>query len=169
MSPSVDPNRYTVIPRTLSFLQRADEVLLLRLPSDHPDWPGRYNGVGGHIDIGEDAAGAARREIREETGLEAEDLRLRGTVLIETGQTPGIALYIFSGRASGTPSVSGRAGEPRWVNRAELARLPLVEDVPTLMRLLLESPIESPFSALYQYTARGELEMVFDGAATTQG
>jgi 8-oxo-dGTP diphosphatase len=165
LSPSVDPNRYTVVPRTLSFLVRAEAVLLLRLPSNHPDWPGQYNGVGGHIEVGEDAAGAARREIREETGLDAEDLRLRGTVIIDTGRKPGIALYVFSGRATGSLAITPEAGEPRWVNRAELAQLPLVEDVPILIRRLLENPQEAPFSALYRYTTQGTLEILFDKSA----
>jgi len=169
VSPSVDPSRYTVVPRTLSFLLNGDDVLLLRLPSNHPDWPGCYNGVGGHIEVGEDAAGAARREIREETGLDAEDLRLRGTVLIETGRTPGIALYVFSGSAHGTPIIADGVGEPRWVNRAELAQLPFVEDVPTLIGLVLESPEEFPFSALYRYTAQGALEIILDRPPTTPG
>lgn len=158
----MDAKRYTMVPRTLSFLVQADQILLLRLPTDHPDWPGRFNGVGGHIERGEDAAGAARREIREETGLEAEELTLRGTVMIDTGGVPGIALYVFSGRAAGTPVANPLAGEAVWVERVDLDDLPLVEDLPTLLPWVLDSGGGPPFSALYRFAA-GTLQIQLNG------
>lgn len=42
---------------------------------------GKYNGVGGHLERGEDVAACMVREIREETGLEVRSMRLRGTVV----------------------------------------------------------------------------------------
>jgi 8-oxo-dGTP diphosphatase len=67
----VSRDRYSLIPRCLIFLQRADEVLLFKGSPDKRLWPGRYNGVGGHIERGEDVLSAARRELLEETGLAA--------------------------------------------------------------------------------------------------
>ena len=37
-------------------------------------WRGKYSVPGGHIELGETAVDAARREIKEETGLEVRDL-----------------------------------------------------------------------------------------------
>jgi len=48
------------------------ELLLLR---SHK-WPGKYVVPGGHVELGERIEAAARREAREETGLEVRDLRL---------------------------------------------------------------------------------------------
>jgi nucleoside triphosphatase len=38
-------------------------------------WPGGYTIPGGHVELGERIEAAARREAREETGLEIRDLR----------------------------------------------------------------------------------------------
>ena len=69
-------HRYQVIPRTLCFITYGDEVLLLRGGPHKRLWAGRYNGVGGHIEAGEDVHAATLREIDEETGLTVHDLRL---------------------------------------------------------------------------------------------
>jgi len=57
-----DPDRYTLVPRTLTFLFQADQVLLLKV--DRGGWAGLYNGIGGHLEQGEDPLTAAVRELR---------------------------------------------------------------------------------------------------------
>src|ERR1700751_6238372 len=74
---------YTPILATLGYLLSADgkQVLLIhrnRRPED-PHF-GKYNGLGGKLDRGEDVVAGLRREVREESGLECESLVLRGTV-----------------------------------------------------------------------------------------
>ena len=63
-------DRYTIIPRTLIFLICGKNVLLLKGALNKRLWAGLYNGVGGHIERGEDILTAAQRELQEETGLE---------------------------------------------------------------------------------------------------
>jgi 8-oxo-dGTP diphosphatase len=58
-----------VIPRSLIFVTRPGKVLLIK---GHPRkrlWANRYNGIGGHIEYGEDLVKAAERELLEESGL----------------------------------------------------------------------------------------------------
>jgi 8-oxo-dGTP diphosphatase len=47
-----------------------------------PDDPhaGKYNGLGGKLDAGEDVVTGMCREIREEAGIECDELVLRGTI-----------------------------------------------------------------------------------------
>jgi 8-oxo-dGTP diphosphatase len=163
----LDPRRYTVVPRTLSFLVRGDEVLLLRLGTDRGDWAGRLNGLGGHIEPGEDVLTSARREIREEAELSPGDLRLCGVVMIDVGP-PGIGLFVLVGTLpSDAMPQGGLEGRPEWVRLDRLHQSPLVEDLPTLIpRALACYASREVFLARYQYAEDGGLRISFaDGAA----
>src|SRR5947209_7450470 len=74
---------YTPILATLVYVFSPDgrQVLLVhrnRRPDDAHF--GKYNGLGGKVDRGEDVVACIRREIREEAGLECDRLLLRGTI-----------------------------------------------------------------------------------------
>ena len=97
----VSQYRYKLIPRTLIFLTHDDHVLLLKGAPDKRLWANLYNGIGGHVERGEDVISAARRELFEETGLEASEIWLCGVVIIDTGQEVGIGIYVLRGEIKG--------------------------------------------------------------------
>ena len=153
----VSKDRYTIIPRTLSFLVHEETVLLIRIREDRGAWGGKYNGVGGHIEPGEDPLSAARRELVEETGIEATDLWLAGVVFVETGSTPGIGLFIFTGSSEQKELHGSDEGDPEWVSFTSLDSLPLVSDLDVLIPVLLESrTTKRPFLALTTFDVDGE-------------
>lgn len=65
---------------TLGYVRRGDEVLLVHRQRDGDDHRGKYNGLGGKLEAGEDAVACLVRELQEEAGIVATDLRLRGTI-----------------------------------------------------------------------------------------
>ncbi len=154
-------NRYQIIPRVLIFLFRGDEVLLLKINKPTSIWHGQLNGAGGHMEQGEDPLTAAKRELLEETGLTAV-LKLCGVVMIDTGEQPGIGLFVFSGENASGELVSGSEGQAAWIKLAELESLPVLEDVPILIKkiksLLTD---ESPFIGRSHYDAEGRLVLEF--------
>ncbi len=77
-----NPDRFVVIPRTLIFIFDEDRVLLLKGADDKNIWANKYNGVGGHVEAGEDILESAARELFEETGITNVALRLCGQVMI---------------------------------------------------------------------------------------
>jgi 8-oxo-dGTP diphosphatase len=158
----VTRHRYTLIPRTLIFLTRDDRILLLKGASHKRLWADRYNGVGGHIERGEDVLSAARRELFEETRLNACELWLCGVVTVDTGQEIGIGIYILRGECPSGEPVSSHEGTPEWVSVSEVLSLPLVEDLYTLIPLILaQTPDSPPFSAHYSYDADGKMVISF--------
>ncbi|HLB48576.1 MAG TPA: NUDIX domain-containing protein, partial [Anaerolineales bacterium] len=58
----IRPERYQLIPRVLIFITHGREVLLLKGAPTKRIWASKYNGVGGHVERGEDFISAARRE-----------------------------------------------------------------------------------------------------------
>ena len=153
-------DRYMLIPRVLVFVTRGTSVLLLKGASTKRLWADKYNGVGGHLEPGEDSLSAARRELLEETGLRAE-LWLCGTVVVETGDNPGIGIYVFSGESSqGEPKASAE-GTLEWLPFVDVPDLPVVEDLPVLLRRIRKMKRgDAPFNARSFYQDK-KLTVIF--------
>ena len=159
----VNHERYRVIPRTLIFVTRGESVLLIRGAPTKRLWANRYNGIGGHIERGETVLAAARRELDEEAGIQAEALRLVGTLLVDADENTGICLFILRGAyAAGMPAAS-KEGHPEWVGLAQLEGLPQVEDLNVILpRVLAAKSGDAPFSARSFYDQDERLQVVFD-------
>jgi len=141
--------RYVAVPRTLCFVERPGlgepEVLLLRGAPHKRVWPNRYNGIGGHVERGEDICSAALRELHEEAGIEVQDLRLRAVLHVDAGSPhPGVLVFVFTARyAAGEPRPTPE-GTLHWVPRSRVLGLDLVEDLRELLPRLWVHPPEAP-------------------------
>jgi 8-oxo-dGTP diphosphatase len=122
---------YTPILATLGYVFSPDarRVLMIHRNTRPGDSHfGKYNGLGGKLDPGEDVIAGFRREIREEAGIECEELQLAGTI-----SWPGFGKhgedwfgFIFRvTRFSGTPHSSNPEGSLEWVDVERVLSFPL--------------------------------------------
>jgi 8-oxo-dGTP diphosphatase len=154
--------RYTVVPRTLSFILFGNRVLLLRGAADKSLGAGKLNGVGGHVEAGEGILTSARREIREETGLATDDLSLRAIIHIsEPHGDPGVLLFVFVGRSDSLEVHASREGSLAWYDLDELPSDELVDDLPMLLPRIVEQESDEILYGHYVPDATGKLAYHF--------
>ena len=155
-------NRWLTIPRTLCFVLNGDDILLMKRAPHKRIFPNRYNGVGGHIERDEDALTSARREIKEETGLDVRDLQLRAVYNIDAGAATGIVLFVFVASSESREVVANSEGTLHWIARKEVQSLDLVEDLPLILpRILPMQPNDAPLFVHVSYDANDLIQMRF--------
>ena len=154
--------RYTVVPRTLIFITAESDLLLLRGAPTKRIWPNRLNGIGGHLEAGEDPLDGARREVQEETGLELDALTLRGIIHV-AGQAPdpGVLLFVYVARTRHRIIQASPEGALEWHPLQALPYDEMVEDLPHLLPLLFGHAPASMVYGSYQADDAGEMHYRF--------
>lgn len=155
-----DSNRYKVILRTLIFIFFEDQILLLKGAPDKKIWANKFNGIGGHVEPGEDILTSAQRELFEETGITCDSLDQKGSIIIDIGAHEGILIFIFAGKVNTTNVIQGNEGNLHWVPISEIQNYPLVEDLKSLIPMILDKKTKY-ISGYYRYV-NDELIMNFN-------
>lgn len=137
--------RYTPVLATLGYVMSPDgrRVLMIHRVGRPEDLHvGKYNGLGGKLDPGEDVVSGMCREIREEAGIECDDMVLRGTI-----SWPGFGKngedwfgFIFRiDRWHGELFTQNAEGTLGWVDVLQLSDLPLWEGDRHFLPLVFET------------------------------
>lgn len=114
---------------TICYIFKDDEVLMIHRNKRENDYhKGRYNGVGGKFEVGEDPYDCAIREIFEETGLIAKKLDYRGFITFpdfDGNEDWHSFIFIvdeFEGELGECPE-----GDLHWIKKSEILNLNLWE------------------------------------------
>ncbi len=141
--------RHLTVPRTLCFVLHDEDVLLIQRARHKRLFPGKVNGVGGHVEAGEDVTASAAREIFEETGLVVDDLWLAGVVHVDgrlgqadalpDGFMPGVMVLVFTAQAASRDVRASDEGDLIWVPLSQVHGLDWVDGDPKLLLAALEA------------------------------
>ncbi len=126
-----------VVEATLCFIFKEDKILLIYKKKGFGK--GKVNGVGGRIEEGESLEEAAKREVREEVGLEVDDLEYVGLLeFYSTNLEPDWRVHVFkTSTAEGVPAESEEA-KPLWFKIKEIPYDLMWEDSRIWLPLLLK-------------------------------
>lgn len=155
--------RWLTIPRTLCFVLNGGDILLMKRAPHKRVFPNQYNGLGGHIERDEDPLTGARREIKEESGLDVDNLKLRAVNNIDVGADTGIILFVYTAQSKSRDFVDdGREGTLEWVEISQLSQYDLVEDLPIILPKILELDDSAPsYSIHVSYNQHDDIQMTF--------
>ncbi len=82
---------------------------------------GRWNGFGGKVQLGETIEEAARRELREECGLEAEALDKRGVLTFEMATSEEILeIHVYDVSAYRGEPIESEEMRPAWFRLTDI-------------------------------------------------
>lgn len=152
---------------TLAYVVRDGSVLMVHRQRRGDDHRGKYNGLGGKLELDEDVVGCIVRELQEEAGITPTSLRLRGTV-----SWPGFGSdgsdwfgFVFLVDAfAGEPPEHNDDGPLAWVPVAELDGLPMWEGDRYFLPLVFDEDSRQ-FHAVLPYL---DGQLVPEGAVVTR-
>lgn len=130
----------------LGFLFTADRHSIVLIKKQKPTWQaGKWNGIGGHIEAGESASDAMRRECWEETGVDVDNFERFGTLM---GADYTVALF----RAFSFDAASVKQMEAEAVALHDAVDLP--RTIPNL-RWLVPMALDDVVDATIDYDPAG--------------
>ncbi|KAJ2744554.1 hypothetical protein GGI20_002871 [Coemansia sp. BCRC 34301] len=148
---SVVPKRYTVI---FPFSDDGKQILLGL--KKRGMGVGLWNGFGGKLEPGETMDECARRELKEECGLEARNMQHVGILSMKSTRSGRMEVFVYTARDIFGDVTESDEMKPKWFNAAEL----------TYQDTYKEARVWWP-TMLNGHTFEAQLEFV-DGAITFQ-
>jgi 8-oxo-dGTP diphosphatase len=124
---------------TVCFLidRKKNKVLLLERSKE--PMKGMFAGVGGKTNFDEDVNSSCLREIKEETGLNAKNLKLKGVVkTILEGNNSSWLLFIYKTSDFDGEQINCPEGELQWTSIDNIFKVNLIGFIREIMPFVLE-------------------------------
>ena len=138
---------------SLCYIEQDNKYLMLhRVTKQNDENKDKWIGIGGKFEAGESPEECAYREIKEETGLEADDLQYRGIVTFVSDEYGTEYMHLFKCTDFSGDIKECDEGVLEWIDKSKLFELEMWEGDMIFLRLLDE---KRPFFSL-KLCYRGE-------------
>lgn len=146
-----------MIQSTVCYLRQGNSYLmLLRNKKKNDINEGKWIGVGGKFEQGEDALQCARREILEETGLCANKLCYEGIIHFHYHHMEDEDIFVYTCDDFTGALKECNEGTLAWIPKDKIMSLPLWEGDRLFLKRMLEMD-EQPFVFDLEYDENGNL------------
>jgi 8-oxo-dGTP diphosphatase len=158
---------YTPILATLGYILspgRNQTLMIHRNARGDDQHLGKYNGLGGKLDAGEDIVTGFKREVREEAGIECVDFTLRGTISWPGFGKHGEDWFGFIFRVetfNGTPIRENHEGTLEWIDVDKVLTLPLWEGDKYFLPLVFDND-PRPFHGVMPYNGGSPISWQYE-------
>lgn len=122
---------------TLCYIEKDNKYLMMhRVKKENDINRDKWVGIGGHFEADETPEECLLREVREETGLELTDYRLRGIITFISDRCPTEYMFLYT--ASGYTGEISTCDEGilEWVEKNMVYSLPIWEGDKIFFKLL---------------------------------
>ncbi|MBR0148275.1 MAG: 8-oxo-dGTP diphosphatase [Lachnospiraceae bacterium] len=131
---------------TLCYIEKDDCYLMLhRIKKENDVNHDKWIGVGGKFQDDESPEECLLREVREETGYDLLDYRLRGIITFISDKWETEYMYLYTADCFTGTQIECDEGELVWVRKDEMDSLTLWEGDKIFLKLLAQ---DSPFFSL---------------------
>lgn len=148
---------------TLCYIKKNSSYLMLHRTKKQDDInKDKWLGVGGHFEQGENAESCMKREVKEETGLNALSYQYRGVVTFRSDQYESEKMHLFTIDEFEGNIIKCDEGELEWIPLEKLLELPMWEGDKIFLRLIA-NPNQKFFNLTLTYIGDSLKEAILDG------
>ncbi|MFA8435219.1 MAG: NUDIX domain-containing protein [Marinifilaceae bacterium] len=123
---------------TVCFLQDKENDRILFLNRSREPMKDMFTGVGGKTEFEEDINESCVREIKEETGLDACNLKLKGILkTILDGADSSWILFVYTSDDFSGKQIDCSEGELKWIHKDDIQNLNLIGFIREILPMVL--------------------------------
>lgn len=144
-----------MIEATLCYIRNKDKTLMMhRIKKKNDVHANKWNGVGGKFELGESPEDCAIREIKEETGFDVFNLKMKGILTFPKfdGENDWL-VFVFTAETDENEFIQTHEGVLHWIDSDKILELNLWEGDKIFIPLLFQNRF---FSAKFNYE-KGQL------------
>lgn len=124
---------------TLCYIKNSGKYLMLyRNKKKNDPNAGKWIGIGGKVEAGEDYEECMLREVREETGIELSNWKYRGIVDFSSDVWDDERMHLYTAETTVWDVSTCNEGILKWIDESEIEILNLWEGDKVFLKLILD-------------------------------